>query len=393
MTTKKAVHFGAGNIGRGFVGLLLDEGGYELTFADVSEALINQLKAADSYTVHEVGEGGQDHVIGGFKALNSNTESEALTQAIAEADVVTCAVGPNILKFIAPAIRAGIDARSADAPKIVVMACENAINATDNLKVFILDDQPGDVSANSGGRQEIESKAIFANTAVDRIVPNQPEGMGLDVNVEPYFEWAIEEPAFGGNLPTIPGATFVESLAPYIERKLFTVNTGHAATAYFGTEAGIEKISDVLADEELKAKVYAVLQETKALLVAKYGFEPEVQEAYVTKILKRFANKDLPDTTTRVGRSPLRKLSRHERFVGPAAELAERGMESKALQQAMLGAMLFDVAEDAESVKVGEILAANTPEAAVTELTGLDASHPLFEQLVEVARQGKAQRG
>ncbi|MEL4358105.1 MULTISPECIES: mannitol-1-phosphate 5-dehydrogenase [unclassified Luteococcus] len=378
----KAVHFGAGNIGRGFVGLLLNGGGYQLTFADVADALIEQLKAAESYTVHEVGDGGQEHVISGFSAINSKTEGDALTAAIAEADVVTCAVGPNILKFIAPAIRAGIDARPADAPKVAVMACENAINATDNLKGFILGDNPGDV----------ETKAIFANTAVDRIVPNQPEGMGLDVNVEPYYEWAIEEPPFNGDKPEIPGATWVESLAPYIERKLFTVNTGHAATAYFGYGAGIEKISDVLAQPELKDKIYAVLSETKALLVAKYGFEPEVQEAYVQKILKRFANPELPDTVTRVGRSPLRKLSRHERFVGPAAELAERGMDSKGLQAAMLGAMLFDVAEDAEAVKVGEIIAGNAPEAAVTELTGLDDSHPLFVQLVEVATQARAQR-
>lgn len=378
----KAVHFGAGNIGRGFVGLLLDEAGYDLVFADVNAALIDQLKAADSYTVHEVGDGGQDHVISGFSAINSATEADALTEAIASADVVTCAVGPNILKFIAPAIRAGIDARPAGAEKLVVMACENAINATDGLKAFVLGENPADV----------QSKAVFANTAVDRIVPNQPEGMGLDVNVEPYYEWAIEEPAFNGNAPKIPGATFVESLAPYIERKLFTVNTGHAATAYFGYQAGITKISDVLADADLKAKIYAVLAETKALLVAKYGFEPEVQEAYVQKILKRFANPELPDTVQRVGRSPQRKLSRHERFVGPAAELAERGMGSDALQQAMLGAMLFDVADDAEAVAVGDILSKNIAEEAVAELTGLDASHPLFAQLVTIVEQAKAQR-
>ena len=216
--------------------------------------------------------------------------------------------------------------------------------------------------------------------------------MGLDVNVEPYFEWAVETPAFEGNPPVIPGASFVDSLAPYIERKLFTVNTGHAATAYFGYQAGIEKIADVLADEALKAKIYAVLTETKKLLVAKYGFADEVQEAYIQKILKRFANPELPDTVTRVGRSPMRKLSRHERFVGPAAELAEKGESSDALQSAMLGAMLFDVADDAEAVQVGEVLATQDAEQAATTFTGLDAGHPLFAGVVGQVKQAQVTR-
>ncbi len=379
----KAVHFGAGNIGRGFVGLLLFNAGYEVTFADVADGLIETLKKADSHEVHEVGEGGRTHTVTGFTALHSAKEEDELVDAIASADIVTTAVGPNILRFVAPTIRKGIDKRPADAPKLAVMACENAINATDILAAAIRGEDAGDVDA----------KAIFANTAVDRIVPNQAPGQGLDVTVETYYEWAIEKPPFGDAVPDIPGVTWVASLGPYIERKLFTVNTGHAATAYFGYQAGVEKISDAIADEDIRARVYAVLQETKSLLVAKYGFEPEVQEAYVRKILGRFANEALPDTVVRVGRAPLRKLSRNERFVGPAAELAERGMASSALQDAMLAAMLFDVAEDPEAVEVGEILSAQSPEDAAASLTGLEPTHPLFGQVVDVVRRAQSQRG
>ena len=85
-----------------------------------------------------------------------------------------------------------------------------------------------------------------------------------------------------------------------------------------------------MADPSVAAKVRAVLEETKELLVAKHGFAEAEQEAYVQKILSRFTNPHLPDTVVRVGRAPLRKLGRHERFVGPAAELAERGVTTVA---------------------------------------------------------------
>lgn len=107
----KAVHFGAGNIGRGFVGLLLHEGGYELVFSDVAAPLVDAINAVDSYTVHEVGEGGADKVVTGFRAINSATQPDELIEEIAGANVVTTAVGPTILRFVAPPIVAGLALR------------------------------------------------------------------------------------------------------------------------------------------------------------------------------------------------------------------------------------------------------------------------------------------
>jgi len=379
----KAVHFGAGNIGRGFVGLLLHEAGYEVVFADVADALISQLAAADSYRVHEVGETPAVRTVDNFRALNSGSQEDAVVAEIATADVVTTAVGPHILKFVAPVIAKGIAARAAGLAPLQVMACENAINATDILKSEITaqwDPAAGDLAA----------AAVFANTAVDRIVPNQEAGQGLDVTVETFYEWVIDRTPFGDRQPVIPGATFVDDLGPYIERKLFTVNTGHASAAYFGFDAGLEKISDAMADQDVAANVRAVLDETKELLVAKHGFNRDEQEAYVQKILGRFTNPYLPDTVNRVGRAPLRKLSRHERFIGPAAELAERGIVPEALLGAMAAALRFNDPADAEAVELGQILASSSPEDATARITGLEPTHPLFPAVCALVTEAKA---
>ncbi|WP_106815942.1 mannitol-1-phosphate 5-dehydrogenase [Microbacterium timonense] len=380
----KAVHFGAGNIGRGFVGLLLHEGGYELVFSDVAAPLVDAINAVDRYTVHEVGEGGRDTVVTGFRAINSAEHPDEVIEEIAGANVVTTAVGPTILKFVAPHIVSGLALRDPSSPPLQVMACENAINATDLLR--------DEMRALAGDAWDaLASRAVFANTAVDRIVPAQPEGAGIDVTVEPFFEWAIERLPFDDDPPNIPGAHFVDDLAPYIERKLFTVNTGHAATAYFGALAGAETIADALADPEIAAKVTAALEETSALLAAKHEFEPESLAEYRATILRRFRNEGLPDTVWRVGRQPLRKLSRQERFVGPAAEAAERGLRVDALVAAMGAALAFDDTEDAQSMDLQRMLREQDAASFTASVTGLEPEHPLFPKVEAIVRARQAE--
>lgn len=381
-----AVHFGAGNIGRGFVGLLLHEAGYEVVFSDVNAELIDELAAADSYTVHEVGAGAEDHAVTNFRALNSAADPAAVVAAIATADIVTCAVGPNVLRFIAPAIAEGLAARDAGLPKLAVMACENAINATDRLEEFVVASLPG------GTDDPAHQKAVFANTAVDRIVPAQEPGQGLDVTVETYYEWAIDRTPFAGSEPTIPGVHWVDGLEASIERKLFTVNTGHATTAYHGFVAGAEKISDAIALPDVRAAVEAVLAETSAYLIAKHELDPEAHGDYVARILARFENPHLPDTVVRVGRQPLRKLSRDERFVSPGAAIAEGGTTPVAILDAMGAALRFDVPDDEQSVELQAMLRDSSKsdlDIAVT-ITGLDEGHPLVAPFVERVARARA---
>lgn len=370
----KAVHFGAGNIGRGFVGLVLHQAGYELVFADVNDELIGALRDAGSYEVREVGPQPRAHRVDRFRALNSRSEEAEVIAEIATADIVTCAVGPVVLPRIAPLIRSGLRERAAGAPKLIVMACENAIGATGTLAGHILE-----------GAAELAERAIFANTAVDRIIPAQEAG-GVDVEVEDFFEWSIDRTPFAGDEPSIPGAHFVDDLTPYIERKLFTVNTGHATIAYLGYAAGAPTLLDALADKRIRARLEQVIAETSALLVAKFAFDPDEHAAYAERVMTRFENPRLPDTPARVGRQPLRKLSRNERFTRPAAEAAERGLRYEGLLAAIGACLRFDAADDPQAAELRERLGSLDAAAFTAEVMGIEQDHPVFDALcAEVA--------
>ncbi|KAJ5502440.1 Dehydrogenase multihelical [Penicillium fimorum] len=377
---KKAIHFGGGNIGRGFVAEFLHVAGYEVVFVDVMDSVINSLQETKSYQVTEVSDEGEStKTITNYRAINSKTHESDVIKEISTASIVTCAVGPNILKFIAPVIAKGIDART-DAIPLAVIACENAIGATDTLHHFI---------NNNTAQDRLDSmpdRARFANSAIDRIVPGQaPEG-GLNVRIEKFYEWVVESTPFGEfGHPEVPAIHWVSNLEPYIERKLFTVNTGHATAAYYGYNAGKKTIAEALKDPRIRGIVRDVLQETASLIVDKHEISAAEQQEYVETIITRISNPYLEDTVERVGRAPMRKVSRKERFIGPASQLAERGGKFESLMGSFEMALRFQNVEgDEESVKMAEILKENSPADAAARLTGLERDHPLFPHVVKV---------
>ena len=144
-----------------------------------------------------------------------------------------------------------------------------------------------------------------------------------------------------------------ENLEPFIERKLFTVNTGHATAAYLGYQANIDIIHEALADEDVKASTENVLHETGRLLVEKYQFDKEEHNLYIQKIIGRFANPFISDETTRVGRSPVRKLQSNDRFISPAQQYYDLFNEvPENLVSAIAAAFRYDFAEDPDAVEI-----------------------------------------
>lgn len=362
---KKAVQFGAGNIGRGFIGALLSQAGYHVTFADVAEVIIDKINEDKTYTVHVMDVACEDQPITNISGVNS-TKPEAI-DVIAEADVVTTAVGLVILPRIAPTIAAAIEKRMADGNKepMNIIACENAIRATSQLKAAVYE------RLSEEGKAYADACVGFADCAVDRIVPPVKSANFIDVVVESYFEWDVEKSGFKGEIPEIPGMTLVDDLMAYIERKLFTLNTAHCITAYLGKLRGLATIDQAIADPEIFAIVYAAMKESGAGLVKKYGFDADKHAAYIEKIIGRFKNPYLQDDVTRVGREPLRKLSPTDRLISPLTTAAGYGLPVDHLIVGIGAALRYDNPEDKQSVELQAKIAELGVRAAASSVTGL----------------------
>lgn len=362
---KKAVQFGAGNIGRGFIGALLSQAGYHVTFADVAEVIIDKINEDKTYTVHVMDVECEDQPITEISGVNS-TKPEAI-DVIAEADVVTTAVGLVILPRIAPTIAAAIEKRQANGVKeyMNIIACENAIRATSQLKAAVY----GVLSEE--GKAYADEYVGFPDCAVDRIVPPVKSANFIDVVVESYYEWDVEKCGFKGEIPQIAGMTLVDDLMAYIERKLFTLNTAHCITAYLGKLRGLATIDQAIADPEIFAIVYAAMKESGAGLVKKYGFDADKHAAYIEKIIGRFMNPYLQDDVTRVGREPLRKLSPTDRLISPLTTAAGYGLPVDHLIVGIGAALRYDNPEDKQSVELQAKIAEVGVRAAAAEVTGL----------------------
>ncbi|MDI6478370.1 mannitol-1-phosphate 5-dehydrogenase [Cronobacter dublinensis] len=366
----KALHFGAGNIGRGFIGKLLADAGISLTFADVNQTVLDALNARHSYQVRVVGEHEQIDTVSGVDAVNST--SDDVVTLIAQVDLVTTAVGPVVLERIAPAIAKGLALRKAQGNErpLNIIACENMVRGTSQLKTHVFNALAQDDNA------WVESHVGFVDSAVDRIVPPSESAANdpLEVTVETFSEWIVDKTQFKGELPTIPGMELTDNLMAFVERKLFTLNTGHAITAYLGKQAGHQTIRDAILDEKIRLVVRGAMEESGAVLIKRYGFDDAKHAAYIEKILGRFENPYLKDDVERVGRQPLRKLSTGDRLIKPLLGTLEYGLPHQNLVLGIAAAMHFRSADDPQAQELAQLIADKGPQAALAQVSGLDAN-------------------
>lgn len=377
----KAIQFGAGNIGRGFIGAVLSEAGYSVVFADVVEDLLKTINERKKYTVHITDTVSRDIEIDGIRAVNSG--SEDCVKEIVDADIITTAVGLRILKFVAPTIAKGIAARKAagEEKPLNVIACENGLKATSQLKDLVFSQLDADTAEWS------KTHVGFPDAAVDRIVPPVHCETPLDVAVEEFYEWDVDKAAFVGGVPEIKGMTPVDNLEAYIERKLFTLNTGHATAAYIGKMRGHSTIGESIADPVIYDIVRGAMRQSGEGLIRKFGFDHERHFAYIEKILKRFQNPYLKDDCDRVGREPLRKLAHNDRIILPLLTARGYGLRYDKLLLLAGAALHFDNPADAQSVEMLASIKDTGLKATIVKYTGIPADDPVIDEIAKAYKE------
>jgi len=321
----KAVMYGGGNIGRGFIGMLLSQSGYDVAFVDVVDAVIDTLNKEHTYPVRIITtEGHTDVDVKNVSAVDGK-KPEAVARAIADCDIMATAVGVNVLKFIVKNIADGIVLRMNENPRpLNILICENLMDANKVLEKMIkehLDDTQ---------KEWFDKNVGLVEASIGRMVPVQTDemkdGNPLRVCVESYGFLPVDKDAFKGEIPDIKNMVPFSPFDFYLKRKLYIHNMGHATCAYLGGLLGLDYIYESIDKKDVYIIVKGAMEESARALSKKYGVALQDIMLHITDLLMRFTNAALRDTCARVGGDPTRKLSPADRMIGSSKLALEMGV-------------------------------------------------------------------
>ena len=421
----KLVQFGAGNIGRSFIGQIFSRSGWEVVFVDVDDRLVNLLNEKQYYTVviKREGRADEERRIGPVRAVNGR-DAAAVAAELAGTDMAGTSVGKNALPKVLPVIARGLAARrlplQAGRPLDIIIA-ENDREAPALFRSVL--------SAELGPEYPLENLVGLVETSIGKMVPPMK---AADLAADPLLLFAeeyetliVDSRAFHGPLPEIPALHPVDPIAAYVDRKLFIHNLGHAAAAYLGyvasgqgargnqgasgdQGAGTRTLAcsgSLTIPEVLSLPVVSIgtvedgvrrtMNEAADALVLEYpqsqypgSYTREDLAAHIEDLLFRFKNRALGDPVYRVGRDLRRKLAREDRITGAMLLCAKHDLPFTGIAQAYRAALEFAApAEDGtlfpadkefrNAYELDKTKPGNAPsklEQILREVSGLDSS-------------------
>ncbi len=325
MKQKTAVMYGAGNIGRGFIGALLSQAGYKVIFVDIADSVVDRLIQKHSYPVRIVtNEGHEDIEITNVDAVHGQ-DQEAVADVIASADIMATAVGASVLKYIVPNLAAGFKKRFLSGAKpLNVIICENLLNADTILENMLLSEFSPDE------QRRFKQSVGLVEASIGRMVPVQtPQMKGdepLRVCVEKYGFLPVDQAAFKGDIPDIKNMIPYEPFDFYLKRKLYIHNMGHAVCAYLGQYFNYNYIYETIENADIQLIVHHAMLESAQALSSQYNVALDTIIRHIDDLVFRFHNQALQDTCGRVGADPKRKLKPDDRLIGAAMMCLDQGV-------------------------------------------------------------------
>ena len=289
---KLAIHFGAGNIGRGFIAPVLQENNYEVVFVDVNKELIEQINLLQRYKVKSISlNASSDIFVKNISGLLLNDE-EFLNEKLSQADLITTSVGPKFVKDIFNLVSS---------------------TKTEKIQTFIAFENMYRASTSNSTESGL-SKIVLIDAVVDKIVPPQ-NITSLDVIVEEYGSIILDN-----NVNTKPlNESKIVSYSNYeheFYKKLWLLNGLHLKLAYFGLSRNIKYIHEILSNKEgLDFAERAIDSLSKAYSL--FSNSTEDLKDFKQTILNRFSIPEIQDEVTRIARNPEIKFSKDERFERP----------------------------------------------------------------------------
>lgn len=374
----RAVHFGAGKIGRGFIADLLHNTGYEITFVDVNEKLNAEMNQYHNYYLYVIQEDYRRKEIDKVSALSPITQPEEVSKAIVDADLVTTAVIADNFPKIANNLAAGLKARlDAGKERVNVIPCENAFYCGVMLKEELL--KTGLLT-----EEELETIAAIPSTAVDRMVFAADRDGRDGIDVGNTFELVIEKNKLvDPDAEPIKDAEYTGNLDKYLERKLCVVNGGHTMSAYLARLMGYDIIQDYFKVPENKKLTRDMMLQAAAFIEKKHGFVHNEMVDYIDATIGRWSTPGVKDTIERIAKAPIRKLDPEDRMVKSAIECEKYGLANDLILKGIAAAFLYDVEGDEQAAEIKAYVEENGIEKAVTHYTGIGAGSRIYDEILK----------
>ena len=376
---KKAVMYGGGNIGRGFIGATLSQAGFSVTFVDVAEPVVNALQEENTYPVRYVSNAGFEDVwIKNVTAVNGNDQA-AVADAIAQCDIMATAVGVRVLPWIVPNIVAGLRKRWAEGGReLNIIICENLMNANHVLEGMLKEQLTQEEC-------DLFDKTVgLVEASIGRMVPVQTEemkdGNPLRVCVEKYGFLPVDKDAFKGEIPEIANLVPYSPFDFYLKRKLYIHNMGHATCAYLGDILGLDYIYQSIDVADVYILVKNAMLESAQALAAQYDAPIKPLMDHIDDLLGRFTNSALGDTCQRVGGDPARKLSPEDRLIGAGKLALQQGITPCHIAVGAAAGVRRYLAENDKAQSMENAL------DVLCQVSGLEKDEPLAQMILTMYR-------